>query len=992
MCRFQGQPQVDASQLRVNDDQLDGQWDEEREEREPESRQVQRKRQSQSQSHSQAQSRAQSRPQSRRQSRPEAQNQAPNTVVENDVIDIDTVSKFALSLGPFIEALGLNESKHGHNHSHTHTHTHTHTLSHDHSNDSSHKQTANNNGTNSSNDINDTKQTPNGNGTSGSGSGSGSGSEGVGSNMKSIEENIMFPIREMIFKSVREPSQGMEGVEYVMTQLENVISSGASMDLLVSTIGHFLSVTLPPMWVDRMCRYMLERTRLIIFKFLNFKHYWELCYSTDDKRARLFVLQCALHRRFPLLATEGCATLARVPVFYGSKQSSLFRSYSQFHSHRSHSHSRHMASPHHTHHHMGHDMSRFGLSTNNERNRIAWELLQTGGSFKTIPSRQGMQNMQHPFGRLSMDVSTLEQEIARDKAKGRLPCVVIASETDNLEKIRQICDRNALWLHIDGGSSSLLLAAASSLPKATQIMIECADSISCQPFKWFVKQQGGDNRNSNRNRSRSRNNRNEGERDERGGGSEIESKMDDLNSFGGCSTTLTFIREDGNTLPASFGYTDCDFGRIFPLWHLLVTRSFGQMKTRVDHGLALVAYLKQQLCEYKSIFATAIGPGASVPHVLVFQVAPQANHLDLQSLRLDRNTFHELLLNGVRGEIAKRAHIGWKVYQDETCFVFEPLSLPISQLIEISHENISEFVQQIVVQINILKKCLELRSTFEEKLLNVCGSNNREIQCVDPMHVQSMVCLGAFRFVPLLFASDISCDAVTLLNKELQQALRTEWPKLYQIDNNDSENENVNENQENEKENVNENEEANVNGNVQEEEEDENENKYEISHNNNNNTTSEMTNDNMFRLSLDIFGNVCIVVNPDNEIFENAIMDKIVDLIVKLSNKLEYPNEVMVEMTMAIEKGIADAQKRVRQSAVNTDSTLELAKNIPVVGSVISWWSGANDNDKKAGFNFDLVSKTLSQQQQHIQQQQEQQQQNYESSNDDSQSESLQSL
>lgn len=265
---------------------------------------------------------------------------------------------------------------------------------------------------------------------------------------------IMRPIRELIYKSFNQPSEAEEGIEFVRSSLQNHTDNK---DLLIRSIGHFLSFSLPPSWIDSMCNFMLDRMQLILLKFFTFKHYCSCYFNCNISNCRLFVLQCALHRRFPLLISEGCASLSRSPVFYGTKQYNV--------------------------------------------ESLSWRLLQNRLSFKSVPlhrsthhqttrNRKKQSNKEDMMNDnivtpLTMDLRTLEQEIERDQSKGRLPCVVIASPTDNLAKIRSICDRHGLWLHIEGGSNSLLLAAATTLPKNTRLMMQCADSITCKPFEWF---------------------------------------------------------------------------------------------------------------------------------------------------------------------------------------------------------------------------------------------------------------------------------------------------------------------------------------------------------------------------------------------------------------------------------------------------------------------------------------------------------------------------
>ena len=247
---------------------------------------------------------------------------------------------------------------------------------------------------------------------------------------------------------------------------------------------------------------------------------------------------------------------------------------------------------------------------------------------------------------LTMDLRTLEQEIERDQSKGRLPCVVIASPTDNLQKIRAICDRHGLWLHIEGGSNSMLLAAATTLPNSTRIMMQCADSITCKPFEWFKDVTNNNHFNKllpktlNNSKPRIIN---------KGSGNNMNFKvMNEKKSYfgddvAGCSSTLTFIREDlRDSPPPKIQYSDSDFVMMFPLWHCLVTRSIKQIKNRVDHSLNLCQYLYQQLFESKYIFTTLL-LSASVQNV-TFQISPNMNVIDLQLFKLDINSLDRFTL------------------------------------------------------------------------------------------------------------------------------------------------------------------------------------------------------------------------------------------------------------------------------------------------------------------------------------------------------------
>merc|ERR1719486_404879 len=92
-------------------------------------------------------------------------------------------------------------------------------------------------------------------------------------------------------------------------------------------------------------------------------------------------------------------------------------------------------------------------------------------------------------------------------------------------------------------------------------------------------------------------------------------------------------------------------------------------------------------------------------------------------------------------------------------FRFEPLSYSAPELIKRTF--ISEFVQKVVVEINSLRKCLELRRAFQELV-----EADADLELVDAMAVQTvMIGLGAFRFVPSFFKQDVDSESVHLLNK-----------------------------------------------------------------------------------------------------------------------------------------------------------------------------------------------------------------------------------
>jgi aromatic-L-amino-acid decarboxylase len=84
----------------------------------------------------------------------------------------------------------------------------------------------------------------------------------------------------------------------------------------------------------------------------------------------------------------------------------------------------------------------------------------------------------------------LAQQIAADRAAGRLPCFVSvtlgttsSNAMDPLETIGHICRREKVWLHVDGA----MCGTAALCPEFRhfQVGLELADSYAFNPHKWM---------------------------------------------------------------------------------------------------------------------------------------------------------------------------------------------------------------------------------------------------------------------------------------------------------------------------------------------------------------------------------------------------------------------------------------------------------------------------------------------------------------------------
>ncbi|MCB1464643.1 MAG: aspartate aminotransferase family protein [Nitratireductor sp.] len=90
----------------------------------------------------------------------------------------------------------------------------------------------------------------------------------------------------------------------------------------------------------------------------------------------------------------------------------------------------------------------------------------------------------------TIDIHALARAIVEDRAAGFTPACVIATAgtvntgaIDDLKALRELCDREGLWLHVDGCIGALIAIA----PENRHLVagIEKADSIALDPHKWL---------------------------------------------------------------------------------------------------------------------------------------------------------------------------------------------------------------------------------------------------------------------------------------------------------------------------------------------------------------------------------------------------------------------------------------------------------------------------------------------------------------------------
>jgi glutamate/tyrosine decarboxylase-like PLP-dependent enzyme len=92
--------------------------------------------------------------------------------------------------------------------------------------------------------------------------------------------------------------------------------------------------------------------------------------------------------------------------------------------------------------------------------------------------------------RYAMRVDLLERAVTEDRRRGTAPAVVIAQAgsvntgaSDPIEEVAALCEREAIWLHVDGAFGAFFRLCARTRPLAAGI--ERADSIAVDAHKWL---------------------------------------------------------------------------------------------------------------------------------------------------------------------------------------------------------------------------------------------------------------------------------------------------------------------------------------------------------------------------------------------------------------------------------------------------------------------------------------------------------------------------
>ncbi|XP_070579429.1 putative pyridoxal-dependent decarboxylase domain-containing protein 2 isoform X3 [Ptychodera flava] len=89
----------------------------------------------------------------------------------------------------------------------------------------------------------------------------------------------------------------------------------------------------------------------------------------------------------------------------------------------------------------------------------------------------------------TMDIASLERLIKDDVASSKIPLLLVANagtplagHTDNINRLREICDEHKIWLHVEGDNLAALPLGA---PPSSVLSAKKANSITLTPSVWL---------------------------------------------------------------------------------------------------------------------------------------------------------------------------------------------------------------------------------------------------------------------------------------------------------------------------------------------------------------------------------------------------------------------------------------------------------------------------------------------------------------------------
>lgn len=233
---------------------------------------------------------------------------------------------------------------------------------------------------------------------------------------------------------------------------------------------------------------------------------------------------------------------------------------------------------------------------------------------------------------LRLRVDLLREAIGRDRDAGEKPLAVIATAgtvgtgaIDPIEEIADLCEREGLWLHIDGAYGGI--AALTDELRPLFAGIERADSVALDPHKWLYTPHSG-------------------------GAVIVRDQRHLAQAFG---VNPSYVHEDKELTRRGldfYAHTP-NFSRGFhalKIWVSLLAHGWSAYQRRIAHDVALARYLFGRAAAHEELETVGPAPPLSIA---CFRYLPR-------ELRGDRSA--EPYLNALNERLMAELQLGGRVF------------------------------------------------------------------------------------------------------------------------------------------------------------------------------------------------------------------------------------------------------------------------------------------------------------------------------------------
>ena len=96
----------------------------------------------------------------------------------------------------------------------------------------------------------------------------------------------------------------------------------------------------------------------------------------------------------------------------------------------------------------------------------------------------------------------------------------------------------------------------------------------------------------------------------------------------------------------------------------------------------------------------------------------------------------------------------------------------------------------------------------------------------------------------------------------------------------------------------------------------------------------------LFRPALTVRGEHCVVLDVTEQVVTRGVQALLSD-IRTVAAHLALPRRVMADVSQSVQRGIAEAERKLDEATAVTYGASSLVRWIPIVGNVVNWWSAA---------------------------------------------------